>query len=164
MAGRPRKLLAGHSENSCLTKEQQEEKKQQEELIKTGAERLDKPPDWLRDTVAKKEWKTLLEEFKKLGIIGNLDYNNLGAYCNAFSSFIEITKKLKGQPFVVVHTNKLGAKNLVQNPFIATQLKYSEEMRKFASLLGLTIDSRLKIAGVKLEKEKNKIESEFGEI
>ena len=161
---RPLKLLVNHSAKSCLTKQQQEEKRQREAMIKAGAEQLEKPPAWLRDVVAKKEWKRLLEQFKELNMLSNLDYNNLGAYCNAFSSFIEITKKLKGQPFVVVHTNKLGAKNLVQNPFVASQMKYSEEMRKFAGLIGLTIDSRLKIAGTKLNNTKREIEEEFGEI
>ena len=43
-------------------------------------------------------------------------------------------------------------------------MKYSEEMRKFAGLIGLTIDSRLKIAGTKLNNTKREIEEEFGNI
>lgn len=44
------------------------------------------------------------------------------------------------------------------------QKKYAEEMRKFASLCGLTIDSRLKAATIKIDKVENEIEDEFGDI
>lgn len=43
-------------------------------------------------------------------------------------------------------------------------MKYSDEMRKYASLLGLSIDSRLKIAALKGAKKKDEISNEFGEI
>ena len=161
---RPRKILANKSETSNLTKEQKEQKKKEEQLATTGSEQLNKPPAWLRDVVAKKEWNRLLEQLKKIGVIGNLDYNDLGAYCNSFSSYLEITNKMKGEPFVIEYTNKMGKTNIIQNPYITAQLKYSEEMRKFASLLGITIDSRLKMASLKISTEKNKIEDEFGEI
>ena len=44
------------------------------------------------------------------------------------------------------------------------QKKYAEEMRKFASLCGMTIDSRLKAAAMKVEKVKDEIKDEFGDI
>src|SRR3712207_8775474 len=72
---RPKKLLAMQEGN--LTCKQQEEKRIQEEAIQTGMEQLDKPPKWLRDKEAKKEWKRLVEQFKRLAIISNLDLNNL---------------------------------------------------------------------------------------
>ena len=153
--GRPRKLLSTKSDTSNLTKEQQEEKKVAEKIIKTGSEQLQLQPEWLRDDVAKKEWDRLLIELSQLDIIGNLDYNNLGAYCNAFSSFIEITKQMKGKKF----TDKFETV-----PLVRIQTNYSDEMKKYANMLVLTIDSRLKMASLKLEKSKNTIESDFGDI
>lgn len=153
--GRPRKTLATKSDTSHLTKEQQEEKKVTEKMLKTGSEQLQTQPDWLRDETAKKEWDRLLSELSQLEIIGNLDYNNLGAYCNAFSSFIEITKQMKGKKF---------SDKFETVPLVKMQTNYSDEMKKYANMLGLTIDSRLKMASLKLEKSKDVIADEFGNI
>lgn len=159
---RPQKML--NCQEGNLTKEQQEQKKLQEKIIKTGTEQLNKLPSWLRDSVAKKEWKRLIEQFKELEVISNLDYNNLGAYCNAFSSYIEATEELKDQPLTITYINKSGAENLIANPLINIQKTFSEEMKKYSSLLGLTIDSRLKLAALKIEKSKDKVKDEFGDI
>lgn len=147
-----------------LTKEEQQEKELLEAAVKIPANQLKRPPAWLRDEVAKKEWKRLVKQFEEIDVIGNLDYNNLGAYCNAFSSFVEIGEKMKTMSFVTVHTNKAGAKNVVANPLIQLQMKYSEEIRKYSALLGLSIDSRLKMGALKINKEKGEIDNEFGNI
>lgn len=159
---RPKKML--EMQEGHLTKQQQEEKKLQEQMMQTGTEQLNKPPTWLMDSIAKKEWKRLVEQFKSLSVISNLDLNNLGAYCNAYSSYITATKELKGQPLTIEYTNKGGATNVIENPLIKIQLKYSDEMKKYSSLLGLTIDSRLKMASLKLTETKNDIVDEFGDI
>ena len=44
------------------------------------------------------------------------------------------------------------------------QKQYSEEMRKFAAMCGLTIDSRLKAATIAREGIDNDIKEEFGDI
>ena len=41
------------------------------------------------------------------------------------------------------------------------QIRYSDEMKKFASLLSLTIDSRLKIATI---NNQNDLVDDFGDI
>lgn len=159
---RPKKMLGlqtGH-----LTKEQIAEREMQENLIQTGSEQLEKAPSWLRDGVAKKEWHRLVEQFKVLSVISNLDLNNLGAYCNAYSCYIEATKELNKQPFTIEYTNKVGAINVTENPLIKIQIKYSDEMKKYSSLLGLTIDSRLKMASIKAEKVKDEISDKYGDI
>ena len=71
-----------------LTKEEKAEKEIEEDLIKANSDQLEKAPRWLRDKVAKKEWKRLVEQFRTIAVISNLDLNNLGAYCNAYSSYI----------------------------------------------------------------------------
>ncbi|WIV10535.1 phage terminase small subunit P27 family [Proteiniborus sp. MB09-C3] len=160
--GKPRKILSMQEGN--LTKKQQAEKQLQEQIMQTGAEQLNNPPRWLRDSIAKKEWIRLVEQFKVLSVISNLDLNNLGAYCNAYSSYLEATKKLKGQALTIEYTNKAGATNTIENPLIKIQMKYSDEMRKYSSLLGLSIDSRLKLATIKLTETKKSITEEFGDI
>lgn len=160
--GRPRKALDLQTGN--LTKQQQTEREIEEELIKCNSEQLDKSPPWLRDNVAKKEWKRLVEQFRSISVISNLDLNNLGAYCNAYSFYIEATKELKEAPLLIEFTNKAGATNQIENPLIKIQMKYSDEMRKYSALLGLSIDSRLKLATIKSKETKKEISDEFGDI
>ena len=151
---RKRKPLATQKGN--LTVAQQEDKKLEERLVQTGKETLAKPPTWLID--ATKEFEKM-----EIDVIGNLDVNNLGCYCNAFSYYISVTKQLKKEKKVIKKPTQNG-EILVKNPLCDLQKMYSEEMRKFASMCGLTIDSRLKAATIAREGIDSEINDEFGDI
>jgi P27 family predicted phage terminase small subunit len=146
-----------------LTVLQQEKKRIEEEYIRTGKNQLKYPPIWLIDEIARKEFKRIVKELKDIEVIGNLDVNNLGGYCNAFSNYIHVTEELKGKPFYVDRETRTGTIT-VQNPLIDIQTNYATEMRKFASLCGMTIDSRLKVATIKADKEQEAINKKFGGI
>lgn len=137
-----------------LTVEKQKLKQMEEEAVWVGNEQLEKVPEWLIDDIARKEWKRLVKEFNKKSMISNLDYNNLGAYCNAFSKYTELEKKI-GKKFTI------GKET---NPLIHLEMKYSDEMKKYGGLLGLTIESRLKIGSVIVGNDEEKIENNFGDI
>lgn len=144
-----------------LTVIQQEKKRLEEEYIRTGKDQLKFPPIWLIDEIAKKEFKRIVKELKGIDVIGNLDLNNLGAYCNAFSNYIHVTEQLNGQDFYMERETRTGT-IIVKNPLVDIQTNYATEMRKFASLCGMTIDSRLKAAGAKIDKEQQAIDRKFG--
>lgn len=146
---KPLELQKGH-----LTKKEIEERKLEEQSIFVGKEQLQNVPDWLIDETAKSEWKRLVKEFSGNSLINNLDYNNLGAYCNAFSRYTLITKRLG--------TKIIGGE--LANKLITLELKYSDEMKKYASLLGLTAEGKLKALNAGGEKNKKDLEDEFGEI
>ena len=155
--GRNRKILemsGGH-----LTKDMQQRKQVQSSMIVQDPSDLDKLPQDLLDTKAKKEWKRVVPDLKKMDIVGRLDISNLVAYCNAYSKYCEATKALRGQPLTVPSPS--GEK---ENPLISVQLKYQEAFRKAADQCGLTINSRLKWAATKMKKQEEQIESEFGAI
>ena len=144
------------------TKAEKEQRKKEEKSVTVGKSQLRYSPEWLIDDVAKKEWSRLTKELKEIDIIGNLDKNNLGAYCNAYACYIRATEELKGQSMCVIRETRTG-NIVVKNPLIDVQRTYAEEMRKFASLCGLTIDSRLKAATAKAKKE-DEVEDQFGGI
>lgn len=155
--GRNRKILemsGGH-----LTKDMQQRKQVQSSMIVQDPSDLDKLPQDLLDTKAKKEWKRVVPDLKKMDIVGRLDISNLVAYCNAYSKYCEATKALRGQPLTVPSPS--GEK---ENPLISVQLKYQEAFRKAADQCGLTINSRLKWTATKMKKQEEQIESEFGAI
>ncbi|WP_270445755.1 P27 family phage terminase small subunit [Fusobacterium varium] len=149
-AKKPLALQKGH-----LTKKEKQEK-ELEEQHKTAfnSDYLNNMPDWLVDDVARAEWKRLLKEMQGNSMICNLDYNNLGAYCNVFSKWTTISKEL-GLNF------KAGRQ---ANPLVALELKYSDEMKKYAVLLGLSYEAKLKAMQLKTEKQESDIKDEFGEI
>lgn len=144
------------------TKSEKEQRRKEEESVTVGKSQLRYAPEWLVDEVAKKEWTRLVKELKEIDIIGNLDRNNLGAYCNAYACYVRATKELKEQKMCVYRETRTGS-IVVKNPLIDVQKSYAEEMRKFASLCGLTIDSRLKAATIKAKKE-DEVGDQFGGI
>ena len=159
--GRPRKPLAEQRGN--LTVLTMQTRAAEEESVSTGKNQLKRPPDWLIDDVAKKEWRRIVKELEKIGLIGNLDRNNLGGYCNAFANYVKATNILKEQTYYIDRETRNGV-IVVKNPMVDIQRTSADEMRRFASLCGLTIDSRLKAAAVKTDKTREDITKKFGNI
>ena len=155
--GKTRKVLEMQAGN--MTKKIRAEKEAQSSMIVQDPSDLDRLPQDLNDTKAKKEWKRVVPELKKMDIVGRLDITNLVAYCNAYSKYCEATKALRGQPLTIE-----GPTGPKENPLINVQLKYQEAFRKAADQCGLTINSRLKWAATKLKKQEEQIEDEFGAI
>lgn len=147
-----------------LTKEDKERKKLEEQAVKTGAEDIWKTPSWLIDATAKKEYRRIIKDLKRIDIVGNLDLSNLAGYCNAYAMYRKATVQLAGEDLIVEKISAQGTAYEAENPLIMIQRKYAEEMRKFASLCGMTIDSRLKAATIKVDKVEDEIEDEFGDI
>lgn len=138
-------------------------RKNEEQSVTVGKEQLKRAPKWLLDDIAVKEWKRLVKELDKIDIIGNLDVNNLGGYCNAFSRYVQATEELREAEFCTIRETRTG-QIVVKNPLIDIQKLYADEMRKFAALCGLTIDSRLKAAVTKTSEKEETMERKFGGI
>lgn len=159
--GKPRKLLGVQKKH--LTIQEKIEKEECEKIITLGNEQLKNPPNWLVDDIATKEYLRVIKELEKINVIGNLDLNNLGGYCNSYSLYIKASNELKNKSLLTRKMSKNGPV-IIKNPLIEIQKNYAEEMRKFAVLCGLTIDSRLKVATVKTTKQAQDIEDKFGDI
>lgn len=165
-ARKPLEMQKGH-----LTVEQQETMKQAEGLVTVGREQLGKPPAWLIDKTAKAEFKRIVKEFEKVNVVGNLDLNNIAGYCNAYAFYRKVTKELVTTPMTITVQEDEGndtKETIIMNPLYRNlsknQRDYADEMRKFASLCGLTIDSRLKVGTVQTSQINEEIVGEFGEI
>lgn len=159
--GRSRKPLDAQTGN--LTIDVKERRAAEEQAVVTDKDQIQKPPAWLIDSVAKREWKRVVKELDKISLVCNLDKNNLAGYCNAFANYLKVTKLLKGQDYCIERETRTGT-IIVKNPLVDIQKSYAEEMRRFASLCGMTIDARLKAAAAKAEAEAENMEKKFGEI
>jgi P27 family predicted phage terminase small subunit len=159
MRGGARKPLAsqkGHL-NVVMMKNRQAE----EASVKTPADAIMKPPRWLRNKVARDEWKRVLPILLTVDIIGDLDLSNVAGYCNAFAKWVKATEELENMPLVYV--DKADGKTK-SNPYVDVQIKYAQEMRRFGDACGMSISSRLKAAATKRKTQEEQIESEFGAI
>lgn len=155
---KPTEMQKGH-----ITVLDGSKRREEEKSITVGRNQLKRPPDWLVNEAAKKEWRRIVKELDKIDIVGNLDKNNLGGYCNAFAQYTKATEELMEAPLCIQKETKTGTVT-VKNPLINIQKLYAEEMRKFASLCGLTIDSRLKAAVTKTTKKEEDLKDRFGAI
>lgn len=153
--GRTRKQLS--EQRGHLTKAQQTKRYTEQELVRTDNSYFLVPPKWLTDETAVCEYKRLVSAMSKMDMLGDLDANNLAGYCNAFANYLKATRQLDD---LILS----GEKGDYENPLIGIQIKYAKEMRDFARLCGLSIDSRLKFAAVKLDEISDNINSEFGDI
>ncbi|MGL5766901.1 MAG: P27 family phage terminase small subunit [Sarcina sp.] len=137
-----------------LNQEVIKRKELEQEAVFVGNEQLEYTPDWLVNEIAVNEWKRLVKEFNKKSMISNLDYNNLGAYCNAFARYSDIVKRLG--------TNVLSGRE--PSPLVMLELKYSDEMKRYGALLGLTMESRLKAGKGMVTNTEEDINQDFGDV
>ena len=157
-----RKTLAVSKKH--FTKAEIVNREAEERAAKTDKDQLLTPPDWLVNVRAVKEWNRITTELLKLDLIGNLDVDALGAYCNALAKYIETTEALKGAPLLVEKEMSSGVIQHVPNPLFEIQRQHAAEMRRFGTLCGVTLDSRLKAASIKTAKVEDEITQEFGVI
>ncbi|ACL19507.1 phage terminase, small subunit, P27 family [Desulfitobacterium hafniense DCB-2] len=165
MSGRKRKsvdLLIAEGKTH-LTKDDIEKRREAESQLKPKDDKI-KCPSWLKDKVAKSEFRKISHELQELKLLTNLDVNTLASYCVAYAQYLKATSELADQDLVITQTNKAGFTNMVENPLIRIQLKYSNEMKKHAAEMGLTINSRLKLVIPKKEAKRDPIEEDFGDI
>lgn len=158
---RPRKPIDMQKAHNAIVEKRN--RKQEEQYVVTGNNQLKSPPKWLVNDTAKKEWRRIVRELKQIEIVGNLDYANLAGYCNAYANYIKTTEILREQEYYIERETRTGT-IVVKNPMVDIQTTYAAEMRKFASLCGLTIDSRLKAAVVKKDKKEEAVTERFGAI
>ena len=102
-------------------------------------------PDWLCD-VAKSEWERIEEDLMDLGLLTNIDVNQLAIYCDAYAKYTKASQEIDKFGLVIKHTNKSGATNIVTNPYVQIAGKYAELVKKFCDEFGLTPTSRARIA------------------
>ena len=161
--------MASRKHNSLKTGDYTREKQVEMELVDRELEstKTDKPlkcPNWVKDKIAKAEFKRLSKDLSDAGILSYLDLDILVNYCISYSNYRKATEQLLNEPLTVTKVNSNGTVGTDINPLVKIQKIYSDEMKKYASMLGLTIDSRMKIATIKVEKAQDKVGDDFGDI
>lgn len=140
-----------------LTKAEKAEKAYIEEKASGKRDELNRvnKKDFVNNA-AQKEYKRILANIEKLEIIGNLDKAHLLGYANAYG-YIKVCDEQISKDGLVDSDGKINA-------YATLRIKYGDELRKYARLCGLTIDSRLKAATTKTIEENEGINDTFGDI
>ncbi len=150
---RPRKIAAEQSKH--LTAAERAKKERETELAYGDATLIRRAPKGLLiDEVAIEKWKYVTKVKRAEKTLSNADFDNLVVYCNAWSNYmksIEIQKQMGGDTDLILTALRMEKQ--------ATDLLY-----KYGARLGLDLNSRLKTAAVKVEKEQAEVESQFGGI
>lgn len=152
--GRTRKPLAAQSGD--LTVAGQQQRAQEEQLAAGNTLAGARPPRTLVNREALKLWKWAIEEMQAMPLLCTVDLLNLEGMCNAFALYRSATAQIKDEG--------LFDDEGCVNPAMTAQKKYAEEYRAFARLCGFTVDSRLKLAAIKVRETDDEIAEDFGDI
>jgi len=98
-------------------------------------------PTWLT-AMAQMEWKRIVPQLKKLGLISKLDRSALAAYCQAFGRWQDAELEIRKYGFVCI-TDK---GNVIQRPEVGIANKALEQMYKFLTEFGMSPASRTKLS------------------
>lgn len=116
---------------------------------------LPRAPRWLHP-LAKKEWRRIVPELYRLGLLTVLDRAALQAYCQAYAKWREAEEKAKLEVF------QTDSGYVGQNPYINVALKYHKEMRAWLAEFGMTPSSRVRINIDKMDDTKSEWEEILG--
>jgi P27 family predicted phage terminase small subunit len=111
---------------------------------------LPEPPEFLSPG-AKQEWNRVAPELHKLGLLSQIDVAALSCYCEAWSDFIDSSKRCIGADGKDLKV--LRAKNSADdpssiyiNPYYAIKRRSAETVLKFASEFAMTPQARTRIS------------------
>ncbi len=108
---------------------------------------------------AKTEWKRIVPELDKIGLLTQIDRSALAAYCEAYREWKEACELMEGKSLLI----RTEAGNIIQNPLVGIKHKAAEHMHKFLTEFGMTPASRTRISVNPKGKEVDPMEQLFDE-
>lgn len=102
-------------------------------------------PRWL-NVEAKREWRRVVPELERLGLLTRVDRAELAAYCQSWARWKEAEEFIeKHGPAIPIRDADGRVKYLQQIPQVSISQKERQAMRAFASEFGLSPSSRSRI-------------------
>lgn len=99
---------------------------------------------------AKREWRRIVNELYRVGLLTLVDRAALAAYCQLYARWAQAEKELVKSGLTIVTTNG----NVIQNPLVGIANTALDGMRKFLIEFGMTPSSRAKLAVPGQDEEK----------
>ena len=104
-----------------------------------------KCPAWLQPE-ARREWRRIVPELERLGLLTLIDRVALAAYCAAYAHWREAEEIMQTEGLTYETVNKAGETTIVSRPEVGIAQKYMGLIRSFCSEFGLTPSSRGRMA------------------
>lgn len=98
-------------------------------------------PDWL-DEDAQRVWKKTIRDMKGLDILDKVDEDVLATYCDAVVRYREAAQKVADDGY----TTFSAQGGLMVSPYVKAAQSYARIMMHYADKLGLTPNSRARLA------------------
>ena len=100
-----------------------------------------KMPDWL-DEEAQKVWKKTLRDMKDFDVLDKVDEDVFAAYCDAVARHKELSETIRREGYTIVNASG----SLAEAPWVKTQLSYARLIIQYSDKLGLSANSRARLA------------------
>lgn len=146
--GRQKKVTAATKKH--LSKREKELREKQEKAIKVDRN-LEVPEAIQDDPIAVEEFVRIRDAAEKIDLWDDLDLSVLTIYCKSYSSYLEVTKAIEFNGYVV--EGKHGERI---SPWVTAQSRYIDTIFRCSAKLGLSTTDRLKIVVPEAESEENK--------
>ena len=146
--GRQKKVTAATKKH--LSKREKELREKQEKAIKVDRN-LEVPEAIQDDPIAVEEFVRIRDAAEKIDLWDDLDLSVLTIYCKSYSSYLEVTRAIELNGYVV--DGKHGERI---SPWVTAQSRYIDTIFRCSAKLGLSTTDRLKIVVPEAEAEENK--------
>ena len=146
--GRQKKVAAATKKH--LSKREKELREKQEKAIKVDRN-LEVPEAIQDDPIAVEEFIRIRDAAEKIDLWDDLDLSVLMIYCKSYSSYLEVTRAIELNGYVV--DGKHGERI---SPWVTAQSRYIDTIFRCSAKLGLSTTDRLKIVVPEAEAEENK--------
>lgn len=106
-------------------------------------------PTWL-DTEAKAEWRRIVPELERLGLLTKVDRAALAAFCQAWSDYKAAVQAVRqdGKTFLT------ESGYIAKNPMVTIMNEAADRLHKFGQQFGLSPASRTRLHAPKDEGDK----------
>ena len=115
-----------------------------------------RPPGWL-DREARAEWRRIVPELDKVGIIAIVDRAALAILCQSWADYYAARREVETQGWTV--TTPAGL--IRRNPMVAVMNQAYERWRKMALQFGMTPSARAGLARPKENPDENRGKARF---
>lgn len=135
-----------------ISKEEYNKRLKAEEILKGGNSISNKPPSYLC-TNGKEIYKNIVESLPA-NFLNNTDEYVVAIVSDSLAKMQESQELIKRDGLLVEYTNSAGATNTDQNKAILIYQKYNDIFKKYISEIGLSPQSRSKLAMISLKDDK----------
>ena len=100
------------------------------------------------------EWKRIVPELERMGLLQRVDRAALAIYCDLWGELVKVNRELRKIPYIAVAVT--GTSQV--NPLYTLKLKLTDQVRKYLNEFGMTPTSRTRLSVGKEQAEQDALD------